>query len=187
MALPQPGELLRHEPVLVDLDFLDRLVPLVYQALRRLAADRLQGEGAGHTLQPTALVNEVYLRLSGRESMEWNDKAHFFAAAADAMRRVLIDHARAKRRLKRGGGRVRLPLDAVDLIARGDPSELLSVDLAVQRLEERDERLAQVVKLRFFAGLSESDTAHALGVTDRTVRRDWVLARAFLQKELNAE
>jgi RNA polymerase sigma factor (TIGR02999 family) len=115
----------------------------------------------------------------------WEGKAQFYAAAASAMRRILIDHARGKRRVKRGGERRRIPLDALDLASRDDFEEIVSVDEAVRRLQGRDERLARLVELRFYAGLSAKETAEVLGVTDRQVRRDWVLARAWLQRELS--
>jgi RNA polymerase sigma factor (TIGR02999 family) len=163
-----------------------RLLPLVYDQLREIAGRRMGGERRGHTLDATGLVHETYLRMLAGQRLGWESKAHFFAAAAEAMRRILVDHARARDRVKRGGGRPRLPLDVVDLATREDPEEILSVEEAIRRLEMRDERLARVVKLRFYAGLSEEETAQALGVTDRTVRRDWTLARAFLQRELDA-
>jgi RNA polymerase sigma factor (TIGR02999 family) len=163
------------------------LLPLVYGQLHAIAARHMAGERAGHTLQATALVHEAYLRLLGTEPLAFPSKAHFFAAAAEAMRRILIDHARAKRSAKRGGGRTGLPLDALELARRDDPGEILSVDEALSRLEEQDRRLADLVKLRFFAGLSEAEIAAVLGVTERTVRRDWVLARAWLTRALTAE
>jgi RNA polymerase sigma factor (TIGR02999 family) len=162
---------------------MDRLLPLVYGRLREIAAQRMAAERPGHTLDATGLVHEAYLKLVQRP-VGWRGKAHFYAAAAEAMRRILVDHARGRGREKRGAGRVRLPLDVVDLASREDPAEILSVDEAVRRLEERDPRMAEVVKLRFYAGLSEEETAEALGITDRTVRREWTLARAFLQREL---
>ena len=164
---------------------MDRLLPLVYGRLRAIAAARMAGERPGHTLDATGLVHEAYLKLV-QGPLGWEGKAHFYAAAAEAMRRILVDHARGRGREKRGAGRVRLPLDVVDLASREDPSEILSVDDAVRRLEERDPRMAGIVKLRFFAGLSDEETAQALGITDRTVRREWTLARAFLQRELGA-
>lgn len=161
------------------------LLPLVYDQLRRIAARQLAGERKGHTLQPTALVNEAFLKLVRLDADDWTSKSHFYAAAAEAMRRILIDHAKARGRAKRGAGRRSLPLDVVDLAAGENLEEILSVDQAVRRLEQQDERLADVVKLRFYAGLSDEETARALGRSDRTVRRDWVLARAFLQRELS--
>ena len=163
------------------------LLPLVYDRLRAIASRRMAGERRGHTLQATALVHEAYLKLAGREKLAWTSRAHFYAAAAEAMRRILIDHARGKARAKRGKGRERVPLDVVDLASRECLDEILSVDEAVHRLEEQDPRLVEVLKLRFYAGLSEKETAAALGVTTRTVRRDWVLARAWLKVELSEE
>lgn len=163
---------------------LDALLPLVYDELHGLAQRRMAGERKGHTLQPSALVNEAWLRLVGAERFDWSCRARFYAAAAEAMRRILIDHARARGSAKRGGGRVRVPIDAVDLAAREDPAEILSVDEALSRLSEQDGRMAEVVKLRFYAGLTEAESAEALGVSERTVRRAWILARAWLHREL---
>jgi RNA polymerase sigma factor (TIGR02999 family) len=156
----------------------------VYGELRRLAQARMALERPGHTLQATALVHEAYLKLIGGADLEWRSRAQFFAAAAEAMRRILIDHARSKGRVKRGGGRRRLSLDVLDLAIDGSFEDFLSVEESIRRLEKRDERMAEIVKLRFYAGLSEAEIATVLGVTDRTVRRDWVVARAWLQKEL---
>jgi RNA polymerase sigma factor (TIGR02999 family) len=163
------------------------LLPLVYERLRAIAAHRMAGERKDHTLQATALVHEAYLKLVDGAELDWTGKAHFYAAAAQAMRRILIDHARARGRRKRGGRRGKVPLDVVDLAVHDDPAEILSVDEAVRRLEKRDGRMAEIVKLRFFAGLSEAETAGVLGLSDRTVRREWVLARAWLQRELGEE
>ena len=165
----------------------EALLPLVYEKLRAIAAHRMAGERKDHTLQATALVHEAYLKLVDGAELDWSGKAHFYAAAAQAMRRILVDHARARGRRKRGGRRGKVPLDAVDLAVHDDPAEILSVDEAVRRLEKRDRRLAEVVHLRFFAGLSEEETAGALGVSARTVRRDWVLARAWLQREIGRD
>jgi RNA polymerase sigma factor (TIGR02999 family) len=161
------------------------LLPLVYEQLRAIATRRMAEERRGHTLQATALVHEAYLKLVGSQPLHWRSKAHFYSAAAEAMRRILIDHARGKGRAKRGGGRRKVPLHVVDLASREDLEEIVSVDEAIRRLEKRDERMAEIVKLRFYAGLTEQETAEVLGVTDRTVRMDWVLARAWLQKELS--
>lgn len=163
------------------------LLALVYDKLRAIAARRMETERAGHTLQPTALVNEAYLRLVGDEGLAWSSRAHFYAAAAEAMRRILIDHARSKDRVKRGGGRPGLPLDVVDLATRDNVEEILAVDDAVCRLEETDRRMGAVVKLRFYAGLSERETAQALGISERTVQREWVVARAWLKSRLSEE
>jgi RNA polymerase sigma factor (TIGR02999 family) len=163
---------------------LSTLFPLVSDGLRRIAARKMAQERGDHTLQTTALVHEVYLKLLGQEALGWRSKAHFYGAAAEAMRRILIDHARKKGRAKRGAGQIQLPLDAADLARRGNAEEILSVDEAIRRLEERDARMAEIVKLRFYAGLSVEETARALGVTDRTVYREWELARTWLRRSL---
>ncbi len=163
------------------------LLPLVYDRLRAIAARRMEAESAGHTLQATALVSEAYLRLVGDERLDWSSKAHFYAAAAEAMRRILIDHARGKGRAKRGGQQRGLPLDVLDLATRDNVAEILSVDEAVCRLEETDPRMGAIVKLRFYGGLSEQETAQAMGISDRTVQREWVLARAWLKRRLSEE
>jgi RNA polymerase sigma factor (TIGR02999 family) len=162
------------------------LLPLVYEQLRASAARMMAAERPDHTLQPTALVHEAYLRLVGQGHTTWQNRAHFYMAAAESMRRILIEHARRRGRQKRGGDWRRLHFDSVDLAGKDLPiEEILSVDEAIRRLEERDERLAKVVRLRFFAGLSNGETAALLGVTDRTVRRDWTLARAWLFRDLS--
>jgi RNA polymerase sigma factor (TIGR02999 family) len=145
----------------------------------------MAAERPGHTLQPTALVHEAYLRLVGQVQITWDGRGHFYAAAADAMRRILIEHARKRGRQKRGGDWRRLTLDSVDLAQEPVPvEEIVSVDEAIRRLEERDERMARIVRLRFFAGLSVQEIAGTLRITDRTVRRDWALARAWLYRDL---
>jgi RNA polymerase sigma factor (TIGR02999 family) len=163
------------------------LMPLVHDRLRAIATRRMEAERPGHTLQATALVNEAYLRLVGDERLAWSSKSHFYAAASEAMRHILIDHARSKGRVKRGGRARRLPLDVLDLAARDDVEEILSVDEAICRLEEQDPRMGKMVRLRFYAGLSEQETAQVLGVSDRTVQREWVLARAWLKRRLGEE
>ncbi len=160
------------------------LLPLVYDELRRLAQARMAREPAGHTLQPTALVHEAYLRLLGDQEVRWDGRGHFFAAAAEAMRRILIERARAKAGPQRGGGRARVPLDLVDLATQDDPAEILAFDEAISRLEEKDADAARVVRLRFYAGLSIDEVAQVLGTSPRTVNRDWTFARAFLMREL---
>jgi RNA polymerase sigma factor (TIGR02999 family) len=161
------------------------LIQAVYSELRSIARRRLATERAGHTLQPTALVNEVCLRLLGAESASWNDRAHFFAAAAEGMRRILLEHARNRGRQKRGGGRKRLALDAVDLVIDPDHDEMVTLDDAIRRLEAQDPRLAQIVKLRSFAGLSVDEIANTMDLSEKTVRRDWKLAKAWLARELS--
>ncbi|MHC4450502.1 MAG: ECF-type sigma factor [Planctomycetota bacterium] len=163
------------------------LLPLVYDGLRAIAARKMDRERPGHTLGPTALVHEAYVRLVGGGPMSWSGKSHFYAAAAESMRRILVDHARARESKKRGGGRLRLALDVVDLASREDPLEILALDEALSRLEQQDERMAAIVKLRFFAGLEDEETAQALNVSRRTVCREWTMARAFLQREMGKE
>lgn len=165
----------------------ERLLSLVYEQLRRVAQQRMASERADHTLGATALVHEAYLRLIGDRAVPWQNRAHFFAAAAEAMRRILLDYAKARGRTKRGGPdrpRRRVPLDVAELAAEAEPDEILSVDDAVCRLERQDEELGRIVRLRFYAGLSEREVAEMLGVSDRTVRRSWSLARAWLRREL---
>lgn len=160
------------------------LFPRLYSELREIADRLLRGEMVGHTLQPTALVHEAWFKLAGPSAPQPVDRAHFLALAARAMRQVLVDHARRRRTLKRGGAVVDLTI-ADDRLGFSIPiDDLISVDDALTRLAERSERLARVVELRFFAGLSEEEVASALGVTVRTVQRDWVKARAWLHAHL---
>ena len=162
-----------------------KLFPLVYDELRGLAARRLAQEKPGQTLQATALVHEAYMRLVGAdEAPEWESRGHFFAAAAEAMRRILVDSARRKRAEKRGGGRGRLDLHDVDLAAPAPPGDLLAIDEALTKLEAHDPPKARLVKLRYFAGLSEDDAARALGISRATAHRHWRYARAWLLSEL---
>ena len=161
----------------------ERLFRVVYAELRRLAAHHLRRERPGHTLQTTALVHEAYLRLTGQKDVVWKNSGHFFAIAAQAMRRILIDHARRRRAARRGAGEPRSPLDSV-VLAVNDTVELLELDLALAKLERLDPREAQIVELRFFAGLSVPEVAMALGISVSTVERDWVTARAWLRREL---
>ncbi|HEX8070981.1 MAG TPA: sigma-70 family RNA polymerase sigma factor [Pyrinomonadaceae bacterium] len=164
---------------------LDELLPLVYDELHRQAARYLRREHAGHTLQPTALIHEAYLRLIEQHSVRWQNRTHFFAIAAQMMRRVLVDYARAKHREKRGGGDVRLPLDAATLAAGGEGGiDLLALDEALTRLAALDEQQARVVVLRYFGGLSLEATAEALHVSRSTAARDWDVAKAWLRREL---
>ena len=166
----------------------DQLLPLVYKDLRREAARQLSGERAGHTLQPTALVHEAYVRLTDNANpQKWDSDGHFFRAAAEAMRRILIDNARRKRTAKRGGGlrQVDMGLENVDGPRSSD--ELLALDEALQRLAEHDERAARLVKLRFFAGLTMPQAAKALDVSVRTAERDWKYARAWLHHEVRED
>jgi RNA polymerase sigma factor (TIGR02999 family) len=158
-----------------------QLLPLVYQELRRLAAQKLAREKAGHTLQPTALVHEAYLRLVGKgDEPRWNSRGHFFAAAAEAMRRILVENARRRQRLKRGGDRKRVDSGLAEATAAGLSDDLLLINEALDRLAEEDVRKAELVKLRFFAGLSVEEAAQCLGISRATADRDWVYARAWL-------
>ena len=161
----------------------DALVAIVYKELRRLAHHYMQGERANHTLQTTALVNEAYLRLTDLTRMQWRDRAHFFAMAATLMRRVLVDHARDRARDKRGGGVVFTALEDEPMAA---PSRIdaLALDEALDRLGAFDRRLRDVVEYRYFGGLTDAEVAEALGVTERTVQRDWKRARAMLHADL---
>jgi RNA polymerase sigma factor (TIGR02999 family) len=167
-----------------DLCASDRLLPLLYEELRKLARQRMAEERGDHTLQATALVHEAYVRLVGDNARCWANRAHFFAAAAEAMRRILIEHARARQGPRRGGGSRRLPLDVLDLATDDDPQQILALDEAMSRLEQQDADAARVVRLRFYAGLSIDEAAEALGISPRTVKREWAFARAFLFRVL---
>jgi RNA polymerase sigma factor (TIGR02999 family) len=168
-----------------DLHAADQLLPLVYDELRKLAAQRLSEEKPGQTLQATALVHEAYLRLVDvKQVQQWNSRGHFFAAAAEAMRRILVDAARAKGSLKRGAGLHRQLLDEASLVAPRAEDDLLAVDEALDRLAATDAEAAQLVKLRFFAGFTAEQAAQAMGVSARTGDRIWRYARSFLFKEL---
>ena len=166
----------------------DQLLPLVYDELRRLAARRLSREPAGQTLQATGLVHEAYLRLVDVESaQQWNGRGHFFAAAAEAMRRILVENARRKRRLKHGSGRRRVDLDAAAPAADGPAEELLAVDEALGRLAAEEPQAAELVKLHYFAGLTIEQAAEVLGVSARKGYRIWAYARAWLFRSLGGE
>jgi RNA polymerase sigma factor (TIGR02999 family) len=164
-----------------------RLLPLVYDELRRLAAQRLAGEKPGQTLQATALVHEAYLRLVGDANQSWDSRGHFFAAAAEAMRRILIDDARRKRRLKRGGGRDRVDLDQVEAAAVAPGDDLLAVDEALEQFAAEDPKKAELVMLRFYGGLSVEEAARCLGISRATADRHWAYARAWLYDFLSRE
>lgn len=165
---------------------LDALLPIVYDELRGIARRQLGAERGDHTLQPTALVHEAYLKLGRLDRIEWVNRAQFFAVAARAMRRVLVDHALARRAAKRGGGAEHVPLDEALLVSATDAGEILALNDALAALEEREPRLARVVECRYFAGLSIEETAEALGISPATVKRDWVVARAWLNRELGS-
>jgi RNA polymerase sigma factor (TIGR02999 family) len=165
----------------------DLLLPIVYGHLRAIAEQRMASERPGHTLQATALVHETYLRIMGDQPIAWNGRAHFYHVAADAMRRLLIEHARRRGRVKRGGGRQRVPLNVLDLAAEQDEEQIMALDGAVRRLEEVDPDAGEVVRLRFFAGLSVEQVAEAAGMSARTVKRNWSFARAWLHQALRGQ
>jgi RNA polymerase sigma factor (TIGR02999 family) len=162
----------------------DALMSLVYDDLRRLASHHMRGERPRHTLQTSALVNEAYLRLAGHEQIQWQDRAHFFAVAAQAMRRVLVDHARRRGNRKRGGDAHKVELDEALVVSDERAAEVVALDDALARLAEVAPRKSQLVELRFFGGLSIEETAEVLGVSPGTVMRDWTFAKAWLRKEI---
>jgi RNA polymerase sigma factor (TIGR02999 family) len=165
----------------------DELLPLVYEELRKLAAARLAQESPGRTLQPTALVHEAWLRLVGDANPKFDGRAHFFGAAAEAMRRILIDHARRKRALRHGGGQARVDIHEVQIAAAVREDELLAVHEALDKLAAEDKSLAELVKLRFFVGLTNKEAAEILGVSEPTVERRWAFARAWLYREIKVQ
>ena len=165
---------------------LEELVPLVYEECHRIAARQLAGEHAGHTLQPTALVHELYLKLVDQRTAQWQNRAQFFSVAARLMRRVLVDHARARLAYKRGGTRVMVTLDDVADVDDSTPAtDILAVHDALERLAAQDVEQARIVELRYFAGLTVEETATILGRSPRTVKREWQLAKAWLYRELH--
>jgi RNA polymerase sigma factor (TIGR02999 family) len=164
------------------------LLPLVYQELRKLAAQRMAREQPGHTLQATALVHEAWLRLGADAQPAWQNRAHFFAAASEAMRRILVERARRKQREKRGGGAEHVDVDELEIAAPlGNEEESLAVDEALDRLAAHDARKAEVVKLRYFVGFSFEETAEVLGISVPTAKRDWAYARAWLHQEIGSD
>jgi len=172
-----------------DRKALERLMPLVYGELKKLAASNLKAERGNHTLQPTALVHEAYLRLVGQRSVSWANRAHFYGIAAQMMRRVLVDHARRRHAAKRSPGTLLVDVALADVAGTDSEKalELLSLDRALTELERLDPRQARVVELRFFAGLSVEETAEAAGLSTATVKREWRTARAFLRHEIGLE
>jgi RNA polymerase sigma-70 factor (ECF subfamily) len=171
-----------------DPDALDRVVRVLYDELRAVARNRLRNERDDHTLGATALVNEVYLKLARLNRINASDRVQFFAVAATTMRRVLVDYARARKREKRGGGEPTIPLDAVEsFLTEKESEEVLALDRALDRLAQMKERAARVVELRFYAGLSVEETARILQVSEKTVQRDWIAARAWLRSEVAGE
>jgi RNA polymerase sigma-70 factor, ECF subfamily len=165
-------------------DGFEKLMALVYDDLRKLAAWQLQSERPDHTLQPTALVHEVYLKLAAQNPVDWQNKAHFFALAAQIMRHILVDYARTRQREKRGGAHTNIPLEhTLNLSSPSDP-ELIALDEALKALAQKDPRKSLIVELRYFGGLSIEETAEALEISSTTVRREWTMAKAWLQREL---
>ena len=166
---------------------LDRLLPQIHDELRKLAAGYLRKERPDHTLQPTALVNEAFLKLVDQRAVKWQNRAHFFGIAAQAMRRILVDHARANAASKRGGALRKVPLDDAAVIDRVGDVDLLALDEALTRLAAMDPQQSRIVELRFFGGLSIEETAEVLRVSPGTVMRDWTMAKAWLRREIGKE
>ena len=169
-----------------DPQAINQLLPLVYDELRKLAAAKMARETPGHTLQPTALVHEAWLRLGADQQPDWKNRAHFFGAAAEAMRRILVDNARRKQRDKHGGGMRRVDWANLDVAMTADDDAVLAVHEALGRLAQHDPVGAKLIELRFFAGLPNVEAARVLGLAERTAKRNWAYARAWLQKELQA-
>jgi RNA polymerase sigma factor (TIGR02999 family) len=170
-----------------DRGALDRLLPLVYAELRRIAARQLQRERAGHTLQPTALVHEAYLRLVGQRQVDWRNRAHFFGVAAQVIRRILVDHARRHNAIKRGDGLQLVSIDQAADVASANDLSVLALDEALGRLDQLDHGLAQIVELRAFGGLTIDEAAHVLNVSPSTAKREWLTAKAWLARELGSQ
>lgn len=167
-----------------DLKAAESLLPLVYEELRRLAGFKMASEPSGHTLQPTALVHEAWLRLAGAREQNWQSRAHFFAAAGEAMRRILVDHARRKNSLKRGGGELRAEFDESSIALSAPPDELLAVHEALDKLAQEDSSAAELVKLRYFVGMTMDEAAMAMGLARRSAERLWTYARVWLRREI---
>lgn len=183
----QPGDVTRllRELGRGDPSAAEKLVPLVYGELRRLANYHLRRERPGHTLQPTALVHEAFLKMADQREADWKSRGQFIALASEVMRRILVDYARRRNRLKRGAGADGAPLDEV-LLSEEQSEEILALDIALDRLEKKEPRQRRVVELRYFGGLTVDEAATALGVSPKTVRRDWTVARAWLYQQMAA-
>jgi len=166
---------------------LDKLTPLVYDELHRLAHQYMRKERPGHTLQTSALLNEAFVRLVDQRDVQWRNRAHFFGIAAQMMRRILVDYARSRQYAKRGGGGQRVSLDDAMVVSEARAAEVVSLDDALTALADVDQRKSQIVELRFFGGLSIDETAEVLGVSPGTVMRDWTLAKAWLLREINRQ
>jgi RNA polymerase sigma factor (TIGR02999 family) len=184
-ALPDQITLLLQQMKLGDSDARARLASLVYPQLKKIAAQHMRRERPDHTLQPTALVHEAFLRLAGSGEVAWQNRSHFFALAAELMRQILVDYARRRRAAKRGGAAEVLELQEWQARIEEHPELVLEVDRLLTRLNSLDSRQAKVVEMRYFAGLTEEEIAGALGVSERTVKRDWNMARAWMRKELS--
>lgn len=188
--MPSSGEVTR---LLADLrdgdeDALERLFPLVYRELRSIARGRMRAERSQHTLAPTALVHEAYLRLVGDQAIRAEDRSQFLAVASETMRRILIDYARARKRIKRGGGRKPVPLEEAEVfLTERQADEVLALEAALDRLAERDARAAEILRHRFLAGLTNEETGRVMGVSAKTVQRSWAFARAWLRREVARE
>jgi len=170
-----------------DKESLDKLMPAVYDELRRQAARYLRREQPGHTLQTTALIHAAYVRLVDQRNVQWQNRAHFFGIAAQMMRRILVDHARTKKRAKRGGSDIRVSLDDATVAVGGQDLDVVAVDEALTRLAKIDEQQSRVVELRFFSGLTVEETAEVMGISPATVKRDWSMAKAWLHRELSGD
>ncbi|MGI8733711.1 MAG: sigma-70 family RNA polymerase sigma factor [Pyrinomonadaceae bacterium] len=187
MTKPAPEEVsqLLHDWSNGDQAALDKVMPVVYQELHRMAHHYMRKERAGHTLQTTALVNEAYMRLADYKKMRWQSRAHFFAVAAQVMRRILVEQARSKKFAKRGGGAQQISLDETAIVSAGRSAEVIAVDEALTDLESWDPRKGRIVELRFFGGLSIEETAEVLKVSPTTVQREWRSAKAWLHRAIS--
>lgn len=170
-----------------DKEALDKLMPIVYEELRRQAARYLRREQGGHTLQTTALIHEAYVRLVDQRNVQWQNRAHFFGIAAQMMRRILVDHGRTKKRAKRGGSDVKVSLADATILVKQQDLDIVALDEALTRLAEIDEQQSKVVELRFFSGLTVEETAEVMHISPATVKRDWSMAKAWLHRELSRE
>jgi len=178
---------INYPQAVADKEDLDKLMPAVYDELRRQSARYLRREQCGHTLQTTALIHEAYVRLVDQRNVQWQNRAHFFGIAAQMMRRILVDHARTKKRAKRGGSDIRVSLDDTTVAVQGQDLDVVAVDEALTRLAKVDEQQSRVVELRFFSGLTVEETAEVMGISPATVKRDWSMAKAWLHRELSRE
>jgi len=170
-----------------DKEALDALLPLVYEELRKQAARYLRHERPGHTLQTTALIHEAYLKLVDQKNVHWQNRAHFFGIAAQLMRRILVDHARTKKRAKRGGSDIRVSFNDANLMGQARDLDIVALDEALTRLAELDEQQSRIVELRFFSGLTVEETAAILAISPATVKRDWSMAKAWLHREISGD